>query len=159
MSPAILTVNQHQINRILSGCPLSRIPNNFRGQNRKYFLVPPSRPMSRQNRFQAAAEATVTSREGPSPKANKCRKGYPCPEEGNTYEPVQTERKSSVLCIGCKEKKERSKNYLSYFIWFVVLAIFGGIGWYVYQTYFAADEERKKKEEEDEKKKEAEGKI
>jgi len=122
--------------------------------------MPPSRPMSRQNRFQAAAEATVTSREGPSaPKANKCRKGYPCPEEGNTYEEPVQQRKSSVLCIGCKEKKERSKNYLSYFIWFVVLAIFGGIGWYVYQTYFAADEERKKKEEEDEKKKEAEGNL
>lgn len=119
--------------------------------------MPPSRPMSRQNRFQAAAEATVTSRET-GPKTTKCRKGYPCPEEGKAYEePVQT--RTTLACIGCKEKKERSKNYLSYFIWFVVLAIFGGIGWYVYQTYFAADEERKKKEEEDEKKKEAEGKI
>lgn len=121
--------------------------------------MPPSRPMSRQNRFQAAAEATVTSRESSAPKANKCRKGYPCSEEGNNYEEPVQQRKSSVLCIGCKEKKERSKNYLSYFIWFVVLAIFGGIGWYVYQTYFAADEERKKKEEEDEKKKEAEGNL
>merc|ERR1712113_813600 len=54
------------------------------------------------------------------------------------------------------EKKERSKNYLSYFIWFVVLAIFGGIGWYVYQTYFGADDEAKKKAEEAEKAKEAE---
>ena len=114
--------------------------------------------MSRQNRFQAAAEATVTSRDGPV-KSSKCRKGYPCPEEGKAYEEPAPQRTSSVLCIGCKEKKERSKNYLSYFIWFVVLAIFGGIGWYVYQTYFAADEERKKKEEEDEKKKEAEGRL
>lgn len=116
------------------------------------------RPISRQNRFQAAAEATVTSRDT-GPKTPKCRKGYPCPEEGTGYEEPTPQRKSSVLCIGCKEKKERSKNYLSYFIWFVVLAIFGGIGWYVYQTYFAADEERKKKEEEDEKKKEAEGNL
>jgi hypothetical protein len=44
-------------------------------------------------------------------------------------------------------------------IWFIVIAVFGGIGWYIYQTYFAEDEEKKKKEEEDEKKKEAEGNI
>lgn len=115
------------------------------------------RPMPR-NRYQAAAEATVTSRQ---PEKKGCRKGYPCPEDdtyaADSYDAPQT--RSSVLCIGCKEKQERSKNYLTYLIWFVVLAIFGGIGWYVYQTYFAADEERKKKEEEDEKKKEAEGNL
>ena len=108
------------------------------------------------NRFQAAAEATVHSRET-APKKTGCRKGYPCPET-DTFEAAP--RPSSTLkCIGCKEKKERSKTYLSAFIWFVVLAIFGGIGWYVYQTYFGADDEAKKKAEEDEKKKEAEGNL
>lgn len=112
-------------------------------------------PMSRRDRFQAAAEATVTSRETPAKKSG-CRPGYPCAEDP-ADEYVAPQRTKAVLCIGCKESKERSKNYLSYFIWFVVLAIFGGIGWYVYQTYFGADDEAKKKAEEAEKAKEAEG--
>merc|ERR1711990_1410927 len=70
----------------------------------------PARPMSRQNRFQAAAEATVTSREGPSTTKSKCRKGYPCPEEGKGYEEPTQQRTSSVLCIGCKEKKRKIKE-------------------------------------------------
>ena len=111
--------------------------------------------MSRRDRFQAAAEATVTSRETP-PKKSNCRPGYPCPDSPEE-EYIPPQRTSAVLCIGCKEQKERSQNYLSYFIWFVVLAIFGGIGWYVYQTYFGADDEAKKKAEEAEKAKEAEG--
>lgn len=111
--------------------------------------------MNTRDRFQAAAEATVTSRET-APKKSNCRPGYPCPDD-EEYVPPQ--RTSSMLCIGCKEQKERSKNYLSYFIWFVVLAIFGGIGWYVYQTYFGADDEAKKKAEEAEKAKEAEGNL
>lgn len=114
-------------------------------------------PMSRRDRFQAAAEATVTSREAPAKKSG-CRPGYPCAEDPND-EYVAPQRTKAVLCIGCKESKERSKNYLSYFIWFVVLAIFGGIGWYVYQTYFGADDEAKKKAEEAEKAKEAEGNL
>ena len=118
----------------------------------------PARPLNR-NRFQVAAEATVTSRGGENKKNNGCRKGYPCPEtDGDLYEFQEPARTKSILCIGCEEKKANSSKYLSYLIWFVVLAIFGGIGWYVYQTYFAADEEKKKKEEEDEKKREAEGK-
>jgi len=114
-------------------------------------------PMSRRDRFQAAAEATVTSRETPAKKSG-CRPGYPCAEDP-ADEYVAPQRTKAVLCIGCKESKERSKNYLSYFIWFVVLAIFGGIGWYVYQTYFGADDEAKKKAEEAEKAKEAEGNL
>jgi len=119
----------------------------------------PARPLNR-NRFQVAAEATVTSRGGENKKNNGCRKGYPCPEtDGDLYEFQEPARTKSILCIGCEEKKANSSKYLSYLIWFVVLAIFGGIGWYVYQTYFAADEEKKKKEEEDEKKREAEGNL
>lgn len=113
--------------------------------------------MTRRDRFQAAAEATVTSRES-APKKSGCRPGYPCADDPED-EYIQPQRTKAVLCIGCKESKERSKNYLSYFIWFVVLAIFGGIGWYVYQTYFGADDEAKKKAEEAEKAKEAEGNL
>lgn len=117
---------------------------------------PAGRPAPK-NRY-AVADQTVTSRQG---NANKCRPGYPCnPDTGSSFA-VESSEPREIKCIGngCKTKGASSKKYLTYLIWFIVIAVFGGIGWYIYQTYFAEDEEKKKKEEEDEKKKEAEGNI
>merc|ERR1712187_964646 len=88
------------------------------------------------------------------------RPDYPCNPDGSIYV-SETSEPREIKCIGngCKSKGQSSKKYLTYLIWFIVIAVFGGIGWYIYQTYFAEDEEKKKKEEEDEKKKEAEGNI
>lgn len=111
------------------------------------------------NRYSAAADNTVSSR---VPAAPKCRPGYPCNADGTIANSAPSEpSEREVRCIGngCKTKGSSSKRYLTYLIWFIVIAVFGGIGWYIYQTYFAEDEEKKKKEEEDEKKKEAEGNI
>jgi len=110
------------------------------------------------NRYSSAADNTVQSR---GPSTPKCRPGYPCnPETGTiTTSSEPTEREVRCIGNGCKSKASSSKRYLTYLIWFIVIAVFGGIGWYIYQTYFAEDEEKKKKEEEDEKKKEAEGNI
>jgi len=113
------------------------------------------------NRYSSAAENTVQSRGSSAPK---CRPGYPCNADGTIASSTPESTSSGereVRCIGngCKSKASSSKRYLTYLIWFIVIAVFGGIGWYIYQTYFAEDEEKKKKEEEDEKKKEAEGNI
>lgn len=112
------------------------------------------------NRYSSAADNTVQSR---GPTAPKCRPGYPCNPDGSIASAAApsapTEREVRCIGNGCKNKASSSKRYLTYLIWFIVIAVFGGIGWYIYQTYFAEDEEKKKKEEEDEKKKEAEGNI
>lgn len=104
---------------------------------------------------------TVNTRQ---PAAPKCRPGYPCPDPNSSssissYDSSSEKREIACIGNGCKNKGKSSKNYLTMLIWFIVIAVFGGIGWYIYQTYFAEDEEKKKKEEEDEKKKEAEGNI
>merc|ERR1711979_155112 len=117
----------------------------------------PARRPAPKNRGYAASPAdnTVQSRN----TAPKCRPGYPCNPDGTIASSdtgsssVTYTSSSKPRCVGngCAKKSASSKRYLTYLIWFIVIAVFGGIGWYIYQTYFA--------EEEDEKKKEAEGNI
>jgi len=129
-----------------------------------YQSGPARRPAPKNRGYGASpADNTVQSRN----TAPKCRPGYPCNPDGTMASSdtgsssVTYTSSSKPRCVGngCAKKSASSKRYLTYLIWFIVIAVFGGIGWYIYQTYFAEDEEKKKKEEEDEKKKEAEGNI
>lgn len=141
------------------------------GDYAAYGGPPARRAPAPKNRYASAADNTVQSR---GPTAPKCRPGYPCNPDGTMNAPPSSgsspsagstyissgEREIKCIGNGCdRAKGSSSKRYLTYLIWFIVIAVFGGIGWYIYQTYFAEDEEKKKKEEEDEKKKEAEGNI
>jgi hypothetical protein len=126
-------------------------PNAYGGR-----AGPPGRGRASQNsRFEGAAEATVTSR---NPKNKKCgTPGYPpCASNGLS---VRSEPKKELKCVGCRNQGTDRKKLVTYLIWFIVIAVFGGIGWYVYQTYFADDEKKKKEEEQDEKEQEAKGNV
>ncbi|CBY32853.1 unnamed protein product [Oikopleura dioica] len=98
-----------------------------------------------------------------APAGPKCRPGFPCP--GSEYNPDSATGSSTnreIRCVGANCKKpgsSGSSNLIHGFVWVVVIGVFGAIGWYIYKTYFMADEEAKKKAEEDEKKREAEGNI
>merc|ERR1711972_874382 len=65
----------------------------------------------------------------------------------SSYDSSSEKREIACIGNGCKNKGKSSKNYLTMLIWFIVIAVFGGIGWYIYQTYFAEDEEKKKEAE------------
>lgn len=124
-----------------------------------YAPAPPAR-----GRGAARAPARNDPYEAPAPARSErkpgCKPGYPC-TDGTTDTSSSYSPPREIKCIGngCNKTSSSGKRYLTYLVWFIVIAVFGGIGWYIYQTYFAEDEEKKKKQEEDEKKKEAEGNI